>query len=1056
MNKVKMRIVTILLGIMALALGFAFMNLMPKEAKAEATGTPYYVVNQTDGVNVAVDHYNDCYKEGNLPGNAIIALDNKIGETLTFTTSGRVTNIKWAVYVEKQGDVYKATKAGTFGAVGEITSSGGVLTFPQDGYILLAKGTAWTTELQKIAVGDEVSYINVSEGYNVLTDETYKQSLYISATNALADNATTVYTHGWFEISSSTVYRMVYAAYDFSTDKYEAKVVETGTATTATKVHVPQGWIIIVRTGTNDISYAKPLAYNISEGDVLEYKAYKPTVANRGVKDETTGKNIYVDFYNDYYKDTGNIPNMTIIALDRKVTTDGKFAIRNGAGKNLIAVLVTGDGNGNYTATDGAITPTNSDATNYEFTIPEDGYLLLARGAVKKTLLCTVKAGDVMTGLTERKPENAYELYNETYGYHWDVSTPLNEVREDGVSVMTEGAYTITDTYQYITATYNYDTEKYEVQASARGTGAEVAVPESGILILINRYSSFDNDYYYAKPGMLHTSEGNIIDFAGFTPSKAELPAVDMTIEGVRVDGINPTTNNYNTKGKIIVYTSTEMREQNTNYGATVNMPYRVTTFARPTESRVKNYLVVLIKSGDGYKHIVSEIKDGKEEITIPYNGYVISIPEGANGYGNFNVGDELEVGGVDASFRLPNYIVDNITENVRIEINGVNETPTYSGFIILYNDQFGATDPMSAWRQRVIVSEQSRVTGEVIYGSTKEAVDIPVGGFVLTANGANAGCVQLSLFDVDDEVAFYNVYEETDTTLATIKLNGEEIRGYDYNRYQYNVYIPKGDAIPELFYESTQLSANVSVTTPTSIPGSFILKVTAKDNITVNSYIVNVYYDLDKNTNVEDVVVNGKVWNNFDDSLQPNYYYIEKGTELPIIAATAESLNASVVCTQASAENKTAIVKIVAEDNSFSKEYTIIFVEVDLTLTEIKVGDETLLLTESLEYNVKLEEDAQYYPVVSAVSTDKSCRLVMTQASGTKNYCTISVSNYGLNKEYKVTFAIGEQTVIPDGSLENGGLKPWQITLIVGVSIMVVLAVGGVVALSLVKKKEE
>lgn len=166
----------------------------------------------------------------------------------------------------------------------------------------------------------------------------------------------------------------------------------------------------------------------------------------------------------------------------------------------------------------------------------------------------------------------------------------------------------LTEKDGYILAAYDFEKNVYIVSECGKGTGSSMTVPSNSILLVQD--TTLADKFKYSRPAVLNAVAGTVITYEGYEPVREELPAVDLTINGHTVAGINPASAGYNMDGKIIVYTSTEMRERDAEYGSEINAPYRVMTYAR-SEAGVKNISVRMQKTQSGYKHIVAAITDG-------------------------------------------------------------------------------------------------------------------------------------------------------------------------------------------------------------------------------------------------------------------------------------------------------------------------------------------------------------------------------------------------------------------------------------------------------------
>lgn len=1045
MSKTVRKIGWILAALLPAILCAMLLLPHPAVADAEETTYPISVTDTTKNITLQIDHYNDCYKDLYTVENAIVAVDAKAGDTLS-GKGGRIKNIGHIVYVEKKDGVYTVTAAGKMNDNGEIAENNTVtddnasieLTLPQDGYVLMAKGGTWINALKQIAVGDVMSAVTFADEQMVLTDKTLKQSAYISELNTLCNGGTSVFTQGWFALPDGSKYQIVTALYDFTAQEYT--VTDNWYKNAKTEFIVPQGGIVIVSQntvhsgiGSKDYSYAKPVLKTTANGNKIEFALPPPAMPARFVTDTTTNKILPVYFYNDFYRDTsaatvGNIPVNSIVAVDANALPDGELRIRKALGVNLRAVAAKPQNGGGYLCEAGVVVPSDTN-TEYVLTVPENGYVLLARSDTR-TLFETVQAGDILSAITVCAPQETARLSfidgatSARRNYGLDIAYPLNTLHEGAVSVFTEdNTATLTADYRYIEAKYDFVSERYTVTASnAVATAGDKTVGKASLLIVAPKavYDKYD----YATPIMRATLNGYAFEFDGYVPVLPELPQVDLTVKkgnvSLAVDGINPDSDGYRTDGKILVYTSTEMREKNAAYGSDINKRYRVTTFARPKEHAVQNVSVEMIRTVAGYKHVVTEIVSSVEAVAIPHNGWLLSIPQGAEGYDILAVGEELTLSGKDGAFRLPMYVVDDITQNIRMEIGGKNVEPAYSGFIVLYDDAFGAKDPEKAWRQRAVVSADGRIERTVAYGSTAVAVDIPADGFVLTANGAQAGCADLNLLRVGDEIRFYDIYEQTNAALSSISVNGVSVEDFQADRFIYNVYLDRGASVPEITYTTASTQAAAVLTAPSSVPGDCTIAVTASDGKTVFTYTVHLLLNKSHNVNLSQVSVDGAVWSGFDAVLAQNTYYLLKGAALPQVSAVAADAGASVICTQADAENKQAVISVVAEDDAYTKEYVIVFCEVDLSLASLAAGEQTITPTNETAYEVQLSAGTEYYPIVAAQATDISARVEIAQASGSKATATVTVSNHGLQQEYTVRFIV--QSAGGDNTGDNAG----------------------------------
>ena len=176
---------------------------------------------------------------------------------------------------------------------------------------------------------------------------------------------------------------------------------------------------------------------------------------------------------------------------------------------------------------------------------------------------------------------------------------------------------------------------------------------------------------------------------------------------------------------------------------------------------------------------------------------------------------------------------------------------------------------------------------------------------------------------------------------------------------------------------------------------------------MTEKVYTFGLYPNLEKDTTLSKVLVNGQEWKDFAPSKEYCNYYIVKGSALPTFSATATDSNAKVSVTQATAGNLTAVIQVVAQDEGFTKNYRIVVVEVDLSLVELKVGDSVLPLTGENSFTMTIAKGTEYYPIVQATATDKTAQVTITQANAGTKKAVVEVFNYGLSVQYTINFVL-------------------------------------------------
>ncbi|MDY2942246.1 MAG: hypothetical protein SOT07_00900 [Paludibacteraceae bacterium] len=192
-------------------------------------------------------------------------------------------------------------------------------------------------------------------------------------------------------------------------------------------------------------------------------------------------------------------------------------------------------------------------------------------------------------------------------------------------------------------------------------------------------------------------------------------------------------------------------------------------------------------------------------------------------------------------------------------------------------------------------------------------------------------------------------------------------------------------------------------------------------------------------------ITVNGNAIDGFHaDSLNYSVELPYGTTEIPVVAATASSDNATVAVTQAAAVDGTATVVVTAEDGTTTRTYTVSFTlpaeqSTDATLKSLSIDGSAIadFRADSLDYSHVIAFTAAAIPVISAEVNDASATLVITQAEAIPGTATVVVTAQAGNQQtYTVAIsrakAIKHLTEVVFSNGAKGAINETELTVTV------------------------
>ena len=192
-------------------------------------------------------------------------------------------------------------------------------------------------------------------------------------------------------------------------------------------------------------------------------------------------------------------------------------------------------------------------------------------------------------------------------------------------------------------------------------------------------------------------------------------------------------------------------------------------------------------------------------------------------------------------------------------------------------------------------------------------------------------------------------------------------------------------------------------------------------------------------------ITINGNAIDGFHaDSLN---YIVELPygtTEIPVVAATASSENATVAITQAATVDGTATILVTAEDGTTTRTYTVSFTlpaaqSTDATLKSLSIDGSAIadFRADSLDYTHVIAYTATAIPAISAELNDASATMVINQATAVPGTATVVVTAQAGNQQtYTVAIsrakAIKHLTEVAFSNGAKGAINETELTVTV------------------------
>ena len=190
-------------------------------------------------------------------------------------------------------------------------------------------------------------------------------------------------------------------------------------------------------------------------------------------------------------------------------------------------------------------------------------------------------------------------------------------------------------------------------------------------------------------------------------------------------------------------------------------------------------------------------------------------------------------------------------------------------------------------------------------------------------------------------------------------------------------------------------------ITDAPALPGTATVEVTAEDTVTTLTYTINFTISPPgTDATLSDLLVDGITVAGFSPAVFNYDVELPYGTAIiPVVTASTNDANASMLITDAPALPGTATVEVTAEDTVTTLTYTINFTitppGTDATLLDLLVDGITVagFSPAVFNYDVELPYGTTIIPLVTAITNDANSSLLITDAAALPGIATVEVT---------------------------------------------------------------
>ncbi|MBD0400259.1 acetylxylan esterase [Flammeovirga sp. EKP202] len=265
------------------------------------------------------------------------------------------------------------------------------------------------------------------------------------------------------------------------------------------------------------------------------------------------------------------------------------------------------------------------------------------------------------------------------------------------------------------------------------------------------------------------------------------------------------------------------------------------------------------------------------------------------------------------------------------------------------------------------------------------------------------------------DNIEGPRINSDADKRLSSLIADGEGVEGFSSDQFNYAIELPYGyQGFPNVVANTVNAEATYEVIHPETIPGSTAVRVTAKDNSTID-YNLSFNIAIPSNdATITELLLDDVLIKDFSaDVTEYTVEYPYGSTYIPTVTAEVNDDLASLEVTNAIALPGKTEVTVTAQ-SGIEKVYVVNFTVTppseDNTLSELLVDGKLITDFDASQesYSIELPYGSTEIPVVTATKNDEMASLVISETDELPGASTITVTaQSGIEKVYVVNFTV-------------------------------------------------
>lgn len=301
---------------------------------------------------------------------------------------------------------------------------------------------------------------------------------------------------------------------------------------------------------------------------------------------------------------------------------------------------------------------------------------------------------------------------------------------------------------------------------------------------------------------------------------------------------------------------------------------------------------------------------------------------------------------------------------------------------------------PMDIFRKDINEYNIDILSGDVV--NVEPIVSTP---FTATVSGTNPRIIDVKWNDVVVNTYTVNI-TNVELNLSAIIINNSPISDFNSNTFNYVYNIAEGESIPTIngVYASDKLDIEIFNTTD----------ISTKSYIKVGFDGREVFYYITYNVvslSLSNIYVNGVAIDNFSPSI---YEYDVSIASMAIIPTVTFNSSPALSITKIDAGNIYNPTTIEVEFRGYKKKYTINWIPIELTLTEIKYGNTKVsrFKPDIYQYTLNIAE-GETIPQLSCTTSSEYISYTIENAVDPKGTSTIVLSLGGYTRRYEIKWNV-------------------------------------------------